>query len=175
MLETCVRLIHATPRRRRYRIESASPIDWTRLEQELACLAGGDRLGVRLNRACRSVVFTLAPPAAPALLQDAWARLCVAVERAGATPPPPPVLQVRVHVVRPSPLRWIRALTAPLNLISLGLSLGLLMLALLLAVLGILGMMLPLAPGAPLLLLTFLLMEAALTLRRPFVRPQAAA
>jgi len=170
MLDTCVRLIHATPRRRRYRIESSTPIDWSRLKQELAGLAADDQLRMRLNPTCRCVVFQLASGAAASRLQEAWMSLCNAVERAGARPLPPPVLHVRVKVVRHSPLHWIRVLVAPLDLISLALSLGLVMLSLLVALLGIVGMMLPLTPGAPLLLLTYLLIEAALTLRRPFVR-----
>lgn len=171
MLDTCVRLIHATPRRRRYRIDSATPIDWRRLDGELAALAQGNRLKVRLNPSCRSVVFRLAEAAPPALLQQAWLLLCSAIERAGATPPPAEVLHVRVRVVRRSPLAWLRALAEPCNLASLGVSLVLLLLALLVSLLGLLGMLLPLAPGAPLLVLAYLLLEAAFALRRPFVNP----
>lgn len=174
MLDTCVRLIHATPTRRRYRITSATPIDWQLLEAELAGLVRPDQLQVRLNRSCHSVVFSLGATAPARLLQDAWARLCSALERAGATPPEPEVLQVRVTVVRPSPLSWLRRLAAPWNIASLGISLSLLLLAMLVSLLGILGMMLPLAPGAPLLLLAYLLLEAAFALRRPFVRPVTA-
>lgn len=175
MLETCVRLIHATPLRRRYRIETSTPIDWPRLEQELTGLRGHAQLRVRLNPVCHAVVFTLSATADPTLLHAAWMTLCSAVERAGATPPEPCVQRVRVKVVGRSPRRWVRVLTAPLDLFSLGLSLGLLLLALLMTLLGLLGMMLPLAPGAPLLLLAYLLIEAALALRRPFLNPPAGA
>ena len=175
MLDRCVRLIHATAGRRRYRIESATPIDWLCLEAELAHLRDSEALKIRLNRSCHSVVFQLNDGAAPHLLQEAWTRLCVAVERAGGTPLAPPVLYVRVKVVRPSPLEWIRRLAAPLNVASLCVALGLLLLALLLTVMGILGMLLPLTPGAPLLLLAWILLEAAFAMRRPFVGPVSAA
>jgi len=173
MLDRCVRLVHATASRRRYRIESATPVDWGRLDAELQRLRAREGLTIRCNRSCSSVVFSLSDPAMPQVLQEAWTALCEAVEVAGATPPEPEILRVRVQVVRPSPLAWIRQLSGPFNMASLGVSLALLLLSFLVALLGILGMMLPMAPGAPLLLLAFVLLEAAFALRRPFVRPVA--
>lgn len=175
MLDRCVRLIHATPMRRRYRIESATAIDWQRLEEELSPLQKREPLSFRLNRSCQSAVFSVSDAAAQQLLEEAWATLCNAVELAGASPPEPAVLHVRVQVVRPSPVAWLRRLAAPLNIVSLSVALALLLLALLLALIGILGMMLPLAPGAPLLLLAYVLIETAFALRRPFVNPVTAA
>lgn len=174
MLETCVRLVHATPSRRRYRIDSATPVDWDRLSAELHNLIRSDHLEIRLNRSSRSVVFTLSDPEAIDLLVDAWQALYTAADRAGATPKEPEVIKVRVGVVRPSPFGWLRRLALPLNMASLGASLGLVFLAGLATLLGVLGLMLPLAPGAPLLLVAYLLLELAFTLRRPFVRTVAA-
>jgi uncharacterized protein YqgC (DUF456 family) len=51
---------------------------------------------------------------------------------------------------------------------------GLLSLAALLLLGGVVGLILPLAPGLPLLLLAFLLVETAFKLRRPFTTAAAA-
>jgi len=169
MLESCVRLVHATPSRRRYRIDSATPIHWDRLSSELHGLIRSDHLQIRLNRSSRSVVFTLSDPEAIDLLVDAWQALYSAADRAGATAKEPEVIKIRVGVVRPSPFGWLRRLELPLNMASLVASLWLVVLAGLATLLGVLGLMLPLAPGAPLLLVAYLLLELAFTLRRPFV------
>jgi hypothetical protein len=67
-----------------------------------------------------------------------------------------------------------RLLLWPINLASLGLSLSFLSLASFLSLLGIIGLMLPLAPGAQLLILASLSVELALLLRSPFLAQPAA-
>jgi uncharacterized membrane protein YbaN (DUF454 family) len=59
-------------------------------------------------------------------------------------------------------------------LASLALSLSFLVLAASLALVGMLGLMLPLAPGAPFLLLASLAVELAFLLRLPFQAQPAA-
>jgi hypothetical protein len=68
--------------------------------------------------------------------------------------------------------RW-RWLLMPVNLASLGLSLSFLSLAAIMTLVGILGLMLPLAPGAPFLVLASLAVELALLLRLPFLSQPA--
>ena len=71
----------------------------------------------------------------------------------------------------PSHLRhWF---LAPANLASFLAASGLLGLAAFLLLAGIVGLILPLAPGFPLLLLAFVLVETAFKLRRPFTAAPA--
>jgi hypothetical protein len=168
----CAELVHATGNRWRYRLHSARPIDQKRLSAALEELLPSSRWTWRLNPHCHSLVLSL-HPGTTWLPEEArtrgWQAVLVALERAGATPPPPPVVRVAVRTVRQPlrlPLAWLHA---PLNWATLGLSLGLLGLAALLALVGALGLLLPLLPGTPFLLLAFLLAELAFRLRRPFV------
>ena len=170
-MTSCVELVHELPGRWRYRLNSGAPLAWERLEQELAAALPGTQWRWRLNRRCRSLLLECDDPSRQ---QQGWQSVVAAMERCGATAPPPPVLQVRVQVVRDRPCWLQRLLSAPANLISLLMATGLLSLASLLVLGGILGLLLPLAPGWPLLLLAFLLVEGAIQLRRPFTNPAAA-
>lgn len=168
----CAELVHATPDRWRYRLHSATPIDWEPLEAALREQLPSSRWSWRLNPRCHSLVLTLNPGVSRRPEEDrtrGWQAVVAAMESAGATPPPPPVVHVAVRTVRLAPPRALTWLRAPLNWASLGLSLGLLGLAALLALVGVLGLLLPLLPGVPFLLVAFLLVELAFTLRRPFV------
>ena len=84
------------------------------------------------------------------------------------------MVQVKVQVVRDQPSRLKRWLLAPANWISVLAASGLLSLAALLLLGGIVGLILPLAPGLPLLLAAFVLVETAFKLRRPFTTAPAA-
>lgn len=167
----CAELVHATGRRWRYRLHSATPLDWRRLDAALSERLSASAWTWRLNPGARAVILQL-HPVAPWSPEDAgsrgWQAVLAAMASAGATPPSPPVLRVRVRTLRPSspPLSWW---LAPLNWASLGLALGLLGLAALLALVGALGLLLPVLPGVPFLVLAFLLAELAFRLRRPFV------
>lgn len=177
----CAELIHATAGRWRYRLHSATPIDWVRLDAAMKELLPSTLWTWRLNSTCHSLVLALQPQA-PCQGEEArrmgWQALVAAMERAGATSLPPPTLRVVVRAVsrhpHPHPHPLITWLRAPLNWATLGLSLALLGLAAVLAVLGALGLVLPLVPGAPFLLLAFLVAELAFRLRRPFVATAAA-
>ena len=171
MLESCVLLVHSTALRRRYRIDSATPIDWELLNRELLHLLPGNQLHIRINSSSRSVVFSLRNPEDNHYFLEAWQALTCAASRAGVTPREPEVIRVRVRVIRPPLLAWLRHLLLPLDIASFGAAICLVLLASLATVLGILGLLLPLAPGIPLLLLAYLLMEMAFALRRPFMRP----
>ena len=95
------------------------------------------------------------------------------MERSGATPPEPEVVKVRVQVMRDRPTRLKRWLLSPANLLSFLAASGLLGLAALLTLAGIVGLILPLAPGLPLLLIAFVLVETAFSLRHPFTTAAA--
>jgi hypothetical protein len=170
----CAELVHATRDRWRYRLHSASPIHWERLEAILREQLPSPRWSWRLNPRCHSLVLSLDPGGSwwpEEARARGWQAVLAAMESAGATPLPPPVVRVAVRTVRQRPRlphAWLRA---PLNWASLGLALGLLGLAALLALVGVLGLLLPLLPGVPFLLLAFLLVELAFGLRRPFVSP----
>ena len=71
-------------------------------------------------------------------------------------------MQVRVQVMRDRPSR-----------LSFLAASGLLSLAAVLTLGGIVGLILPLAPGLPLLLIAFVLVETAFRLRRPFTAATA--
>jgi hypothetical protein len=168
----CAELVHATRDRWRYRLHSASPIDWGRLEGALRDQLPATRWSWRLNPRCHSLVLSLDGQASwlpeEARLRG-WQAVLAAMASAGATPLPPPVVRVAVRTVRRRPQRLLAWLGTPLNWASLGLAIGLLGLAALLALVGALGLLLPLLPGVPFLLLAFLLAELAFRLRRPFV------
>lgn len=170
MVTSCVELVHELPGRWRYRLSSAAPLNWERLEQELAAALPASRWSWRLNRRCRSLLLLCREPA---LQSQGWQSVVAAMERSGATPPDPQVVQVRVQVVREQPCWVQRLLRPPADLVSLLIATGLLGLASLLVLAGLLGVLLPLAPGWPLLVLAFLLVEAAIKLRRPFTTPVA--
>jgi hypothetical protein len=170
----CAELVHATPDRWRYRLHSARPIDEERLKSALQERLPATHWSWRLNPRCQALVLSLRPGALW-LPEEArirgWQAVLAALESAGATPPPPPVVRVAVRTVQHPPRLPLGWLHAPLNWATLGLSLGLLGLAALLALVGALGLLLPLLPGTPFLLLAFLLAELAFRLRRPFVTP----
>lgn len=173
----CAELVHATAWRWRYRLHSATPMDWVRLEAALRDLLPSTQWSWRLNPTCRSLVLALEPQAGSPGEQTrrmGWQAVVAAMESAGATPLPPRTVRVSVRTLPRHPHPLMRWLQAPLNWASLGLSLALLGLAAALAVFGALGLVLPLLPGAPFLLLAFLLAELAFRLRRPFVAAAAA-
>lgn len=165
---SCVELVHELPGRWRYRLNSAAPLDWDRLEQELAAALPSSLWCWRLNRRGRSLLLECTDTS---LQSQGWQSVVAAMERSGATAPEPEVVQVRVQVVRDRPCWLQRLLRAPVDLLSLLMATGLLSLASLLVLVGLIGVLLPLAPGWPLLLLAFLLVEAAIRLRRPFTNP----
>jgi len=168
----CAQLVHATRRRWRYRLHSATPLDWSRFDAALSARLSPSHWTWRRNPDCRSVILQL-HPGAPWGAEEAnsrgWQAVLAALESAGATPPTPAVVRVRVRTLRHPPHSPPPWLLVPWNWASLGLALGLLGLAALLAVAGALGLVLPLVPGVPFLVLAFLLAELAFRLRRPFV------
>jgi hypothetical protein len=172
MASTCVQLIHRIPGRWRYRLHSATPLNWDLLESQLQVGLPVTQWQWRLNRQSRSLVLHQLPGSQRSSVeaqQMGWQALVAAMGRCGATEPPPEVVQVKVKVVRHGPRLAPRWLLAPLNLATLMVTLGLLTLAGLLAVAGLLGLLLPLAPGFPLLVLALMLVEFAFRLRSPFV------
>jgi hypothetical protein len=171
MSSSCAELVHAVPGRWRYRLRSATPIQWARLEQELQLSLSAELWRWRVNRQCSSVL--LEAKGSTQQQQQGWQAVVAAMERSGATPPEPEVVQVRVQVVRDQPSRLQRWLQLPANLLSFLVASGLLGLAALFTLGGILGLILPLAPGVPLLLLAFVLVETAFRLRRPFTAAAA--
>jgi hypothetical protein len=162
MSSSCAELVHALPGRWRYRLRSGAPIAWDRLERELQASLPEGHWNWRLNRRCSSLLLEARGSAQPQQL--GWQGVVAAMERSGATPPDPEVVKVRVQVMRDRPTRLKRWLLSPANLLSLAavLTLG-----------GIVGLILPLAPGLPLLLIAFLLVETAFRLRRPFTAAAA--
>lgn len=171
MHSSCAELVHALPGRWRYRLHSGSPIHWDRLEQELHQALPQPQWRWRLNRHTGSLLLEATsqgnntPNAAQ---QQGWQSLVAALERSGATPPNPEVVHVKVTVVQQRHHWLMTWLKAPANLLSGLAASGLLSLAALLVLAGIVGLMLPLAPGLPLLLLAFVLVDTAFALRRPF-------
>jgi hypothetical protein len=162
MSSSCAELVHALPGRWRYRLRSGAPIAWDRLERELQASLPEGHWNWRLNRRCSSLLLEARGSTQPQQL--GWQGVVAAMERSGATPPDPEVVKVRVQVMRDRPTRLKRWLLSPANLLSLAavLTLG-----------GIVGLILPLAPGLPLLLIAFLLVETAFRLRRPFTAAAA--
>lgn len=172
MVSTCAELVHALPNRWRYRLRSATPIQWDQLEQELGAALPPGQWRWRLNRHCSTLLLE-ANTSAPHQQQQGWQSLVAALARSGATPPQPDVVQVRVQVVREWPSHLRHWFLAPANLVSFLAASGLLGLAAFLLLAGIVGLILPLAPGLPLLLLAFVLVETAFKLRRPFTAAPA--
>lgn len=170
MFSSCAELVHALPGRWRYRLRSATPIQWDRLEQELQASFPVGPWRWRLNRHCSSLLLEARGSEQQ---NQGWQVLVAALERSGATPPEAEVVHVRVQVMRDRPSRLMRWLMAPANLISFLAASGLLGLAALLTVGGMIGLILPLAPGLPLLLLAFVLVETAFRLRQPFTATAA--
>lgn len=173
MLASCAELVHSLPGRWRYRLRSATPIQWDQLQRELEAALPSSTWRWRLNRHCSTLLLE-AKAADHDQQQEGWQTLVAALARSGATTPEPEVVQVKVQVVRDQPSCVKRWLLAPANLISFLMASGLLSLAALLLLGGIVGLILPLAPGLPLLLLAFVLVETAFKLRRPFTTATAA-
>ena len=173
MLASCAELVHALPGRWRYRLRSATPIQWDQLHRELEIALPSSTWRWRLNRHCSTLLLE-AKAEGQDQQQQSWQSLVAALARSGATTPEPEVVQVKVQVVRDQPSRLKRWLLAPANWISVLAASGLLSLAALLLLGGIVGLILPLAPGLPLLLAAFVLVETAFKLRRPFTTAPAA-
>jgi len=174
-LERCVQLLHATPLRRRYRLISTTRLDWGPLERHLKEHLPGRGLGWRLNPAAHSIVITGQADGSSAPLEQGLPILIAALARAGARPPAAEVVRISVGKAK-AKVRTARSwawLLWPINLASLSLSLTFLSLAAIMTLVGMLGLMLPLAPGAPLLLLASLAVELALLLRMPFLERPA--
>ena len=57
MSSSCAELVHAVPGRWRYRLSSATPIQWARLEQELQLSLPAELWRWRVNRQCSSVLL----------------------------------------------------------------------------------------------------------------------
>ena len=171
MSSSCAELVHALPGRWRYRLRSGAPMAWDRLERELQASLPAGQWHWRLNRRCSSLL--LEARGSTEQQQQVWQAVVAAMERRGATPPEPEVVQVRVQVMRDRPSRLRHWLLAPANLLSFLAASGLLSLAAVLTLGGIVGLILPLAPGLPLLLIAFVLVETAFRLRRPFTAAAA--
>ena len=170
-LERCAQLVHATPQRRRYRLNSSTPLNWIKLQRHLGQHLANAGLLCRVNPKARSVVISSRTDDTSVLLEDSVPILMAALAEAGASPPStalvpmaPVRTPVRVEALRP--WRW---LLVPVNLASMAISLSLLSLAAIIALVGLLGLVLPLAPGASLLVLAGLAVELALWLRLPFL------
>jgi hypothetical protein len=169
-LERCAQLVHATPRRRRYRLNSSTPLDWIKLQRHLGQHLAKPGLLCRVNPKARSVVISSRTDNT-SVLEDSVPILMAALAEAGASPPSTvlvPMAPVRT-TVRVEALRPWRWLLVPVNLASMAISLSLLSLAAIIALVGLLGLVLPLAPGASLLVLAGLAVELALWLRLPFL------
>ena len=82
----CAELVHATQGRWRYRLHSATPIDWARLEAALAEHLSPSLWTWRLNATCHSLVLML-QPSAPLPNEQArrmgWQSIVLAMELAG--------------------------------------------------------------------------------------------
>ena len=172
-LERCAQLVHSTPLRKRYRLTSTTTIVWPLLEKHLKEHLPGRGLHWRLNPSAHSVVICSQPDGSSAPLDQGLPILIAALARAGARPPAAEVVRISLGKTSQT-LRLWRLLLWPVNLASLGLSLSFLSLAACLSLLGIVGLMLALAPGAQLLILASLMVELALLLRSPFLARPAA-
>lgn len=175
----CLEMVHQTPGRLRYRIHSTTPIQWSELKRLLQARLDAVPLRWRLSAASSSVVLAYQSPddghqdgsdSAAAALRQGLQALLAALAASGAQSPAAPVIHIRVRSVPRAPL-WMTPVAWLLNGITLGLSLLLLCLAGILLVFGVAGLMLPLSPGTALLMLATVLLELALSLRRPFVGP----
>lgn len=183
-IDACLQLVHRTPRRRRYRIRSATPVNWQRLEDDLALALPSLDLSWRINRQAFSITLLHhsrhdelvdGPQILETALRQGLQTLVHALEAAGATPPQPEVIEIRLHRRSTGRLQSLGVgnWSAVLNALSGSLSVVLLLLAAVLLLLGLIGLMLPLAPGAPLLVLGYVVIELAMALRRPFVSAPA--
>ncbi|MBM5799535.1 MAG: hypothetical protein FJ077_01555 [Cyanobacteria bacterium K_DeepCast_35m_m2_023] len=176
----CLKLVHQAAHRRRYRILSRTPIAWQHLERHLAEQLPGLHLGWRINRSASSITLQHrpnndglidGPHTAESELKQGLQVLTSGLQAAGATPPAAEVIQIQTRRQRPNNLKLADTL---LNLLSGSVSVVLVLVACALFVFGVIGLMLPLAPGAPFLLLGYLVMELAYALRRPFVATSVA-
>jgi hypothetical protein len=172
-LSACLSLRHQIGSRQRYQIRSANPLNWRALDQSLANNLTGNSWQWRINPQAASVVINYFPipgqgaASAATVRQVAQQALVASLKALGAQPPAPEVVVIRLR--SPLLIRLENLIHLATNLSSAALSLALVLLCLPLLLAGILGLALPLAPGIPLLLLVFLLVEAAIWLRRPFV------
>ena len=172
----CLKQVHRSPGRLRYRIRSSSPVCWPQLQRRLGELLADLPLYWRVTPGAQSVLLVYraprdnlsdGPDVADTTLRQASQRLITALGECGVTPAAAEVIQIRTRRHSPGALRALGA--GLINGLSAGLSLLLVGLACLLIVLGALGLMLPLAPGGILLVLAYGVVELALRLRQPFV------
>jgi hypothetical protein len=173
----CLRLRHRSRGRRRYSLHLDAPIDWSALAGSLRVRLTGTPFRFRLNPIARSVVIAGISSDDDQTWQPAALALVAALEEIGATPPTPEVITIPLrHIATPlrqrrqHPWRWLAALMGGLaNLMTVSLSLLLSLTAFSLILVGLPGLLLPLSPGALLLLLAAWLIELAFLLRRPFI------
>mgnify|MGYP006268628365 FL=1 len=168
---TCLELIHQNQRRRRYRIRTIEPLNWQQFSGELTQQFRHSPVHWRLNQAARCLIIWIDQDGHERELREGLLGIARALERCGAAPAPCAVIRIKTHRIRSvsrSPVN------VALNLASGGASFILVVIASLLLLIGMVGMMLPLAPGAPLLLIAALLIELAISMRRPFVATPAA-
>lgn len=171
----CLKLVHQAAHRRRYQIRSSTAVAWPLLERHLAEHLPGLHLEWRVNRRASSVTLKHrphhgglvdGPRTAEAELKQGLQVLTNALGVSGATPPAAEVIHIQTRRQRTQTTNLGGTV---LNLLSGSVSILLVIVACALFVFGVIGLMLPLAPGAPLLLLGYGVMELAFALRRPFV------
>lgn len=166
----CLSLRHRSRGRRRYSLQLDQPIDWSALADCLRVRLTGSPFRFRLNPIARSVVITGISSNDDQSWQPAALALVAALEEIGATPPSPEVITIPLRQRRHHHWRWLVALMGGLaNLMTVSLSLLLTLTAFSLILVGLPGLLLPLSPGALLLLLAAWLIELAFLLRRPFI------
>ncbi|QBE68288.1 hypothetical protein SynWH8101_0694 [Synechococcus sp. WH 8101] len=173
----CLRLRHRGRGRRRYSLRFEEPIDWSALADTLRVRLTGTPFRFRLNPLAQSVVISGISASNDQDWQPAAVALVAALEEIGAAAPAPEVITIPLRNIA-TPLRqrperrwrWLVALLGGLtNLMTVSLSLLLTLTAFSLILIGVPGLLLPLSPGALLLLLAAWLIELAFLLRRPFI------
>jgi len=173
----CLRLRHRGRGRRRYSLRLEEPIDWSALADTLRVRLTGTPFRFRLNPLAQSVVISGISASNDQAWQPAAVALVAALEEIGAAAPAPEVITIPLRNIA-TPLRqrperrwrWLVALLGGLtNLMTVSLSLLLTLTAFSLILIGVPGLLLPLSPGALLLLLAAWLIELAFLLRRPFI------
>ena len=149
-------------------------LDWNRLQNDLQSAFPTSRWSVRTNPVVGTIVIVRFP-SSPPLRQDArvlvFARVVQQINAQGYSLSETPLTPA--EVVPHDRVDWLKPLRSLLhslaNVVSVSLSLSTLLLASAVFMIGFVGLFIPFSPGIWLLIVSTVLFEFALALRRPFV------
>ena len=167
-------LKHQTSTRWRFCFDSANPLDWFRLQQDLEDVFPSDQWCIRLKQSTGLIVISFRSSLSvdqDSSLEAVYSLVIQQLNRQGCQLSPIPLSTT--EVLKSSPNLFcsgIHSFLYPLvNGVSALLSLGCFLLSCVAFTLGLVGLYVPLMPGLWIILLATLLFEMALNLRRPFV------